>query len=413
MTLTAVAVGDDADGQMMRMIADIGGGRFYAADRPENLPRIFTREASLASRSTIIEEPFTPRLVRPTQATNGIDWSVAPQLGGYIGTAERDSLKSPAITSLISDKDDPVYAVWQYGLGRAAAFTSDAKPKWATGWMDWTGFGQFWTQCFRDTLRKESGGGLAPRVTITAGRGHVSVEATAPNGEFKNNLQLRTHIVAPDLSATDVTLDQTAAGRYEGDFPATERGAYLVGVSENVEQIATTAGAVNSYSPEFNIALQDVGLLTRVSEITGGQVLSPDPRGVDLFKHRSAKTTPHEIWETLMLAALILLPVDIGVRRVLITRDQLAQARGWVEARLRRSASVEGDSASSVSIAKLKNARARVVLGDAHNETTAVVLEQTVAAGDPISSVVASEEPREDAEPLASRLLDAKRKRRE
>ena len=94
MTLTAVAVGEDSDIPMMKMLADIGGGRFYAADRPENLPRIFTREASLASRSTIIEVPFAPRLVRASQATNGIDWSAAPQLGGYVGTAERDSLRS-------------------------------------------------------------------------------------------------------------------------------------------------------------------------------------------------------------------------------------------------------------------------------------------------------------------------------
>jgi Ca-activated chloride channel homolog len=414
MTLTTVAVGDDADIQMMRMLADIGGGRFYAADRPDNLPRIFTREASLASRSTIIEEPFTARLVRPTQATNGIDWSASPQLGGYIGTAERDSLKSPAITSLISDKDDPVYAVWQYGLGRAAAFTSDAKARWAAGWMNWPGFGQFWTQAFRDTLRRESGSGLAPRVEITAGRGHVSVEATAPNGEFKNNLRLRTHIVAPDLSASDITLDQTAAGRYEGDFAATARGAYLVSVSENESQSATTAGAVNSYSPEFNIASQDTDLLARISEMTGGQMFPADAAGVDLFNQRSTKTIPHEIWETLMLAALILLPIDIGVRRVLITREQFAHARGWIQSRLRRGSVLEVDSAASVSIAKLKDARTRVVLGDVlDNETPPPALASSAASRDQTSSEVASARPGDDAQPLASRLLDAKRKRRE
>jgi hypothetical protein len=31
-----VAVGDDADIPMMTMLADIGGGRFYAADRRES-----------------------------------------------------------------------------------------------------------------------------------------------------------------------------------------------------------------------------------------------------------------------------------------------------------------------------------------------------------------------------------------
>src|SRR5262249_24749375 len=110
-TLSTVAVGDDADNPTMGMLASTGGGRFYEVDSPETLPRIFTREASLASRSTITEEPFPPRLSRPTAATNGIDWGLSPQLEGYVATAERDSLKSPAIVSLISDKDDPVYAV--------------------------------------------------------------------------------------------------------------------------------------------------------------------------------------------------------------------------------------------------------------------------------------------------------------
>jgi Ca-activated chloride channel homolog len=413
-TLTAVAVGDDADIPMMKMLADIGGGRFYAADRPDNLPRIFTREASLASRSTIIEEPFSPGLARPTQATNGIDWSAAPQLGGYVGTAERDSLKSPAITSLITDKGDPLYAVWQYGLGRAAAFTSDAKPRWAAGWMNWPGFGAFWTQAFRDTLRRESGSGLTPRVEITAGRGHVSVEATAPDGQSKNNLRLRTQIVGPDLSTTDITLDQTASARYEGDFAATVRGAYLVSVSEYDGQTSTTSGAVNSYSPEFNIASQDVDLLARVSEMTGGLMMTGAEVGLDLFKQPASKTIPHEIWESLMLAALILLPIDIGVRRVLVTREQLANARALVESKLRRSARSEIDSAAVVSIDRLKGARARVVLSnEAADEIEPESVTSVLQSVDQPSKTLGSTEPAEDDRPLASRLLDARRKQRE
>src|SRR5262249_16910744 len=156
---------------------------------------------------------FTARLARAVQATNGIDWSASPQLGGYVGTAERDSIKSPSIVSLISDKDDPVYAVWQYGLGRSAAFTSDAKPKWAASWTNWPGFGQFWTQVFRDAIRRDSAGGLTPSVEITAGVGHVSVDAISSGGETRNNLHLRAHVVGPNLSGTEITLDQTAAGR--------------------------------------------------------------------------------------------------------------------------------------------------------------------------------------------------------
>jgi Mg-chelatase subunit ChlD len=413
MTLTTVAVGEDADIPMMRMLAEIGGGRFYAADKPENLPRIFTREASLASRSTIIEEPFSPRLVRATQAANGIDWGNSPLLGGYVVTAERDSLKSPAITSLISDKDDPVYAVWQYGLGRAAAFTSDAKARWGAAWLKWPGFGQFWTQSFRDTLRHESTSGLNPLVEITAGRGHVSVEAMAADGELNNNLRLRSHIVAPDLSTTDITLDQTAAGQYEGDFAAAAPGAYLVSVLEDDGQGATVTGAVNSFSPEFNIAAPDATVLARVSEITGGQVLpAGNAEGVNLFARRSEKSIPHEIWETLMLAALMLLPIDVGVRRVLIIRQPVTLAREWIQAKVQRASSVKVDSGASATMAKLKGARSRVMLGDAEAAEPSSAL-PVLQPSDQASKAVASQEAAKNAQPLASRLLDARKKRRQ
>jgi len=410
-TLSTVAVGADADGDLMEMLASSGGGRFYEATSPDSLPRIFTREAFLASRDTIIEEPFVPRLVRPTQASEGIDWNAAPPLGGYVGTAERDTLKSPAITSLISHKDDPVYAVWQYGLGRAAAFTSDAKGRWATGWMNWSGFGQFWTQALRDTLRREGASDLSPRVEIDAGRGRVTVEALAPDGSFKNNLRLRAHIVAPDLSATDVTLDQTAAGRYEGSFPAVLRGAYLVSVSEEGGQVAPTTGSVNSYSPEFAIASEDADLLARISEATGGRALADAPEAAGLFERSATRTRPHEIWEALLLAALLLLPVDVGIRRLNITRDQLSQARERVASRLRRPSASSIVPEAQPEMAQLKAARARVRLGDPGSERAA----QAVTLQPEKPRVVTPSAPPAagagESQPLASRLLDARKKK--
>jgi Mg-chelatase subunit ChlD len=472
-TLSTIAVGRDADLPGMKMIADVGGGRFYATDRAETLPQIFSREAFLASRSTIIEEPFQARLVRPTQATNGIDWASAPQLNGYVGTAERDATNSPAITSLISDKDDPVYAVWQYGLGKVAAFTSDAKGRWAANWMNWSGFGQFWTQMLRDTLRREGSNELQPRVEINAGKGHVAVEAVAPDGSFKNNLRLKAHIVAPDFSTSDITLEQTAAGRYEGDFDAVTRGAYLVSVTEEGGLTAPIAGSVNSYSPEFSITSSDTNLLAQISEATGGSVLnanaanpaSPDqatnPQGsgnAGLFDHRTEKTTPREIFAILLLLAVLLLPLDVGLRRIHISREQFEEARDWVAAKVRRSVAVEADAETAVAHAQLKKSRKRVRLGDEEaseevavkplppalqksNQPAAFIAEdkldgaravearrrinETVTTSDaPAAKPLpverdgkrepAEEAPRtDDDKPLASRLLDARRKKRD
>jgi hypothetical protein len=485
-TLSSVAIGMDADYRDMKLIADIGGGRFYATDRAETLPQIFTREAFLASRSTIIEEPFQARLVRPTQATNGIDWASAPQLGGYVGTAERDAINSPAITSLISDKDDPVYAVWQYGLGKVAAFTSDAKGRWAANWMNWSGFGQFWTQVLRDTLRRQGSNELQPRVEINAGKGHVAVEAISPDGSFKNNLRLKAHLVAPDFSTSEITLEQTASGRYEGDFDAVTRGAYLVSVSEEGGLTAPITGSVNSYSPEFSITSSDTNLLAQISEATGGSILNADPTNAasldggitnqttdavnhqtanaqtsgnaNLFDHRTEKTTPREIFEMLLLLAVLLLPVDVGLRRIHISREQLEQARQWIASKMRRSPLAELDAETAMAHAQLKKSRRRVRLGD--DEATDEVLIKPLApalqksnqpaafiAPDKLGQTVKAEaqkradetvttsvapqskpvvgrrevevknsqdaSPASEEKPLASRLLEARRKKRD
>ena len=46
---------------------------------------------------------------------------------GYLAT----SAKGAAQTVLVSENRDPILATWQYGLGKATAFTSDATGRWA------------------------------------------------------------------------------------------------------------------------------------------------------------------------------------------------------------------------------------------------------------------------------------------
>jgi hypothetical protein len=213
------------------------------------------------------------------------------------------------------------------------------------------------------------------------------------------------------------------------------RGAYLVNVAEENGQPAPVSGAVNSYSPEFNIIGSDRDLLASISEATGGQAMpEPSTSDVNLFERRATKTRPHEIWEALMLAALLLLPVDVGIRRVHITREQLENARGWASAKLRRQRAAELEAETPVSLAQLKDARARVRLGDAEIISKDVEAEAQEAAS--ATSGLAEQRKRdgarldraqvkgslkaeapaaeaEQAEPLASRLLDARRKRRD
>jgi Mg-chelatase subunit ChlD len=384
-TLSTVAVGETADFTMMKMLADAGAGRYYEAGDPQSLSAIFTREAFLASGAAIMEEPFVPILKQSSQATSGIDWSRAPRLLGYAGVAEREpateGVQPPATTALVSHKDDPVYAVWQYGLGRSAAFTSDLKPRWAAEWMNWSGLGQFATQMMRDVVRRSSPGGeysIEPRVHFSETRegaqlGQLSVDALTIDGRYKNDLRLHARVVRPDLTSDEFNLGQTEAGHYETSFPAGARGAYLINLFDERGKSLAITGAVRNYSREFAIAPADLELLRRVAESAGGRLFSgaeasSTDASTSLFERRQPRSTSREIWRLLLVTAVLLLPIDVGLRRIYVTREDLHAAAESLFSRLdavartvfgsRSAAATEGHA----SVGRLKASRRRVRL---------------------------------------------------
>jgi Mg-chelatase subunit ChlD len=57
-TVSSVCLGDGAAKEIMQMIAQEGGGRYYETNDPTNMPQIFTKETMQASRSAIKEDLF-------------------------------------------------------------------------------------------------------------------------------------------------------------------------------------------------------------------------------------------------------------------------------------------------------------------------------------------------------------------
>ncbi|HXJ79574.1 MAG TPA: VWA domain-containing protein, partial [Candidatus Methylomirabilis sp.] len=92
-TVSTVAIGKDADVPLMVDIAKWGRGRFYYTEDDSTIPRIFTLETQLASKASLVEQPFKAVLASPGhEAIQDIDWKEAPPLGGYVAT----TLKGPA-----------------------------------------------------------------------------------------------------------------------------------------------------------------------------------------------------------------------------------------------------------------------------------------------------------------------------
>ncbi len=313
-TVSTVAIGKDADVPLMVDIAKWGRGRFYYTEDDSTIPRIFTLETQLASKASLVEQPFKPVLASPAhEAIQDIGWKDAPPLGGYVAT----TLKGTADMVLMTHQEDPLLATWRYGLGRAAAFTSDAKPKWAVLWVRWSGFNKFWSQLVRWTLRTGTRSDTVATVSRTDEVGEVLVDAVDSKGEFINFLDSQVGVVAPDKARTVVDLEQIGPGRYRGRFPAGQEGVYLVGMAQRRgEQMVGSqlAGLVVPYGQEFRDLGVDETMLRELSELTGGGVLAEPGDAFAQNRHRSRLT--FELWPWLVgLVAAMLIP-EIALRRI-------------------------------------------------------------------------------------------------
>jgi len=391
-TTTAVGFGraQDKDTGFLRALAAAGGGGFYLASADYQLPRIFTRDVLMSSRSLLVEEPFVPQ-ARPHETIAGIDWNAAPPLLGYVAT----SAKPLAFVPLETPQGDPLFAAWRCGLGRSVAFTSDAKAHWAAHWLSWDGFGKFWPQAMRWMMRPGRDAGLQPAVKIDRGEGTVSVDAVAAGGQFRDFLKLQANVVDPDAKATALPMRQTAPGHYEAKFPAGAVGQYVVTLAEGDSPKATVGAAV-PFPEEYKRLDPDVHLLAELARRTGGRLNLDAARA---FSPGPPTSYPQDLWYWLLIGALALWPLDVAVRRLLINWAQVGEAIAALRAMARwRRRAVEVEPAPTGRLL----ARARSVRGARKPRVAKPLVPRS---DEPVPPAAETPEPRGQApaEPAAAR----------
>lgn len=324
--------GDTAN---MARIAEATGGTHYDVNTQAalaTLPQIFIKEAQTVKRSLIWEgSPFSPTIVDAAAETmRGI--SGVPPISGYVVTADREGL---SVVTMRGQENDPIAAQWQFGLGRAVAFTSDATSRWSPAWVSWAGYSQFWQQHVRWAMRPSGSANI--RVT-TENRGDetlISIDALDQNGERLNFAQFQGRLARPDGGGDDVQVQQIGPGRYEARVPTEQAGTYLLGLryaarsgpDAPVVEGSVQAAVTRPFADEFRALKDNSPLLRQIAEMTGGRVLPADPRRADLWDRAGIRmpvaTTP--LWMPMALASIALFLVDVGIRRVRI--DPAAIAR--------------------------------------------------------------------------------------
>jgi Ca-activated chloride channel homolog len=319
-TVTTVGLGDGADGDFLRNIAETGGGRYHAAPDPNSLPRIFTREAEMLSREAAVQEWFPVTQTSSADFLKGIAIQSAPLLHGYVATQMKGP---PAQQILVSDKGEPILARWRVGLGQTIAWTSDVKNNWAIDWLRWPGFSTFWGQLVREHMRQKHRRELDMTTQVLGDRVVATVDAFSADERFENNLQAKLAVRGLESKEQqDLVMQQIAPGRYQASFRLEHYGSFTLKAEHykeqsdgTVKQVGVSYGNVAyPYPLEYKSFEPDVERLRRAAVASGGIM---NPGMGELFNPGDEKIVYQEpLWQRFILAALVLFLLDLLVRRV-------------------------------------------------------------------------------------------------
>lgn len=424
-TISTVAIypHSESDIDKMAKVAQAGKGRFYHVKDPATLPQIFIKEAATIQRSMIIEGRIPPVVQGHTEALKGIGADELPALLGYTLTnpkpLSRTSLGAPVAKKEGESEPaqaDALLSEWTYGLGRTIAFTSDAKPRWATEWVVWEKYRKFWSQAVRSVLRTVPRAPFAIQSEIEGGKGRVIIDAIDDKGKFIHTLQFGGKTTSPTGRETSLHFRQIGPGRYEAEFDADETGVYsIAGAYEGLhgEKGFFTQAVTLSYADEYRELKANLPLLNQLHERTGGRRLALDTPVYAPFPHASGVALP--IWPYLLAFLLVAFPIDIFIRRVAIDGARLRQRfLAWVRRKPLAPPAPASPVLQALVLKKQEVRAAEISAASAPVDFEAMATATAASGTAPPPAPVTPGPPPTDApgDDYLKRLLDAKRKAR-
>jgi hypothetical protein len=305
-TISTVGLGQDVNRAFLERVAQSAEGKSYFLNDPSGLEQLLLRDVEEHTGVTAVEKPFTPKILKQAEILQGVGMEKAPPLRGYVRFQSKPS--SDAI--LEADRNDPLFVRWQYGLGRAAVFTSDAKNRWAVNWVGWPGFDRLWANIFRDLL---------PHASQT----ETAADFDRANNELVVDYHLSRNVpepeTVPDIYAfgpngfqVPLNVSKVTGGHYRARLAIGQRQG-LFRVRPLAESRAFPEIGFYRQEDEMVEYGNNENLLRQIASATGGR-FSPSPRQVFDPGGRSIRSTM-DLWPGLLAVAVLLNLAELILRK--------------------------------------------------------------------------------------------------
>ena len=256
-TLSTVALGTGAHQQLMKRLAEIGKGRYYVTQDAESMPRIFARETVKASRSAIKEQPFSVMKIASASFLDGIDFENAPYLLGYVMTR----VKPTATTLLLGENGSPLLTMGRFGLGKSFCFTSGISSEWAGEWMEWQGFGKFWSQILRFATRPPESDKIRVKTKKHGRDVELTISRYGDHDEAVSGVEWKAELLDASGIRTSVAVRETGYGKYRVSLKLPQNTSSSLMLKDPVSNLTKLVHFDFSYPSEYQLAGKiDAGL---------------------------------------------------------------------------------------------------------------------------------------------------------
>ncbi len=249
MTVSSVCLGEGAAKDVMQLIAQEGGGRFYETTEAANLPQIFTKETMQASRSAIKEDLFASVVAGDHPILSGYEKTQLPYVLGYVMTQP----KPTANLLLAAETGDPLLAICRYGLGTGLCWTSDLTEKWGGEWLGWGNGGAFWAQVLRGIVRKEQSTGLSASGSVDRDRWLINVIRRDEEDRPVDRVKWDVKAIDADGMNLPASIRQTGVGRYETSVNLAGHDRVNLSLRDTDHSLMKTLGWQRDYPAEYRL----------------------------------------------------------------------------------------------------------------------------------------------------------------
>jgi len=315
-TISTVGLGQDVNRAYLERVAQFAKGKAYFLTDPSGLEQILLKDVMEHTGSTTVERAIGIHVTRPAEILQGLDLERnAPTLKGYV----RYQAKPTAETLLTiagsatgtPPVDDPLLARWQYGLGRAAVFTSDAKSRWAESWVAWPGFDKFWANLMRDVLPHAQSG--QAELTYDAPNGELIADYLGSSAAPLPTRLPELFVIGPNGFRKPLKVERLTADHIRARVSLPEpHGMFRVRPLE--ESVAWPE--VGLFLPELEMTTygSNPELLKQLSAYTGGRF---EPTSRQIFEPRGRGIpAAFRLWPLLLAIAVLLNLGEVAWRRL-------------------------------------------------------------------------------------------------